>query len=404
MSGIGRLGLIRPEGEQHEMTRSRSGLLAEAARRHSGLLDDLRGLVETESPSSDLDAIRRSAEAVAALVARRLRPEEIETLVIDGCSHLRIRWDDGPRRLLLLAHHDTVWPLGTLEQLPWSVRDGVIRGPGVFDMKLGLVQAVHALAILEENADPLPNGVTLLVTGDEELGSPTSRALIEEEAAVSDAVLVLEAAADGGALKSARKGVSQYTILARGRASHAGLEPEAGVNAGLELAHQLLAVSGWGDAEAETTVTPTVLSAGTTENTVPAQARAAVDVRAWTRLEQERIDRAFRALSPVIPGAALEILGGVNRPPFEEEQARALYERARAVAGRLGIPVPGSARVGGASDGNFTAGLGVPTLDGLGAVGGGAHALSEHALEEFIDGRVALLAGLMAAILQGRPG
>jgi glutamate carboxypeptidase len=289
--------------------------------------------------------------------------------------------------VLLLGHHDTVWPLGSLADRPCTVEGGVLRGPGCFDMKAGLVMAFHAAAGLD--------GVTLLVTGDEELGSPSSRGLIEEEARAASAALVLEASADDGALKTERKGVSLYDVSVTGRAAHAGLEPERGTNATVELAHQVLAIDLLGDPVAGTTVTPTVARAGTTTNTVPATGSLAVDVRVRTLAEQDRVDRAMRSLRPVLPGARVEVRGGPNRPPLEAAASAALFERARAVAVRLGMPDLTGAAVGGASDGNFTAGVGTPTLDGLGAVGGGAHAEDEHVLVEALPGRTALLRALV---------
>ncbi|GIH22654.1 glutamate carboxypeptidase [Acrocarpospora phusangensis] len=357
-------------------------------------LTDLRALVECESPSWDRAAVARSADLVARVGALRLGAEP-ERITIDGCAHLRWRFGDGDRQVLLLAHHDTVWPLGTLATRPYELTGGVIRGPGCFDMLAGLVMAIHAVAGLPDRT-----GVTLLVTGDEEIGSPSSRALIEEEARRSRAALVLEASADGGALKTARKGVSLYEVHVTGRAAHAGLEPEKGVNATLELARLALAVSALGDPATGTTVTPTVIAAGTATNTVPASGSFAVDVRAWSHDEQLRVDRALRALTPVDPAAVIEIRGGVNRPPLEEPASRALLERAAGVAARLGLPPVSGTAVGGASDGNFTAGVGTPTLDGLGAVGAGAHADHEHVLAGRVPDRTVLLRELVAELLE----
>jgi len=350
------------------------------------LLADIRELVECESPSDDLAAVARSADVVARVGTARLgvAPERI---VLDGRTHLRWRLGSDPSRVLLLGHHDTVWPLGTLDAHPFVVQDGVLRGPGCFDMKAGLVMAFHAAAGL--------SGVTLLVTGDEELGSPSSRGLIEEEARAVSAALVLEAAAEGGALKTERKGVSLYDVRVTGRAAHAGLEPERGTNATVELARQVLAIEGLGDAAAGTTVTPTAARSGTTTNTVPAAAALAVDVRVRTLAEQDRVDRAMRSLAPVLPGAGVDVRGGPNRPPLEAAASAALFERAQALGVRLGLPQLTSAAVGGASDGNFTAGVGTPTLDGLGAVGGGAHAEDEHVLVDALPGRLALLRALV---------
>lgn len=364
------------------------------------LLGDLRVLVECESPSSDLAAVARSADVVARVGTMRLGVPP-ERIVLDGRTHLRWRLGDGlggdGGRVLLLGHHDTVWPLGTLAERPFAVEDSpqgaVVRGPGCFDMLAGLAMAFHAAAGL--------SGVTLLVTGDEELGSPSSRGLVEDEARAAVAALVLEASADGGALKTERKGVSLYDVRVGGRAAHAGLEPERGVNAAVELAHQVLALAGLGDPERGTTVTPTVTVAGTTTNTVPASGSVAVDVRVRTLAEQDRVDRAVQRLHPVLPGAQLQVLGGANRPPLEASASADLFARASAIAGRLGLPELRSAAVGGASDGNFTAGVGTPTLDGLGAVGGGAHADHEHVLVDALPGRTALLRTLLEELLPG---
>jgi glutamate carboxypeptidase len=379
----------------------RAPLVAAMERRLPAILADIETLVRCESPSSVADAVSRSADLVAALGRHRLGagPERID---IDGCAHLRWRFGPGPAcpgGVLVLAHHDTVWPLGSLQTHPFSVRDGVLRGPGCFDMKAGLVMALHALAELASAGQYGPGGVTLLVTGDEELGSPTSRGLIEAEAAGCRAALVLEASADGGALKTARKGVSLYEVRAVGRAAHAGLEPERGVNATVELAHQVLAVAGLADAALGTTVTPTALSSGTVSNTVPASGAFSVDVRMWDTTEQARVHAAMSSLLPVVPDAVLQVSGGPNRPPLAASSSQRLFALASSVAAELGLPPLTSAAVGGGSDGNYTAGVGTPTLDGLGAVGGGAHADHEHVLVDSLPGRAALLAALINTLL-----
>ena len=357
------------------------------------LLLDIREMVECESPSSDLAAVARSAEVVARVGERRLHVAP-ERIVLDGRTHLRWRLGSGPSRVLLVGHHDTVWPLGSLETHPCAVESGVLRGPGCFDMKAGVAMMFHAVAGLDDM-----DGVTILVTGDEELGSPTSRGLIEEEARNAEAALVLEASADGGALKIERKGVSLYDVRVLGRAAHAGLEPELGVNATVELAHQTLVVAALGRHALGTTVTPTAARAGTTTNTVPAEGSFSVDVRVRTLEEQQRVDDAMRSLRAVLPDARLEVTGGPNRPPLEATASADLLDRAQSLAVRLGLPVPLAAAVGGASDGNFTAGVGTPTLDGLGAVGGGAHADDEHVLVEELPGRTVLLEALVADLL-----
>lgn len=271
-----------------------------------------------------------------------------------------------------------------------------MRGPGCFDMKAGVVMAMHAVAALADR-----DGVTLLVTGDEEVGSPSSRRLIEDEAAGCTAALVLEAAADGGAVKTERKGVSLYEVRAHGRAAHAGLEPERGVNATVELAYQVLAVTMLADPERGTTVTPTLLSSGTTTNTVPATGGFAVDVRVPDAAEQLRIDDAMHALAPVLTGARVEVTGGPNRPPLDAKASAELFAHAATLAAELGLAPLSRASVGGGSDGNFTAGIGTPTLDGLGAVGGGAHAEDEHVLVDALPERTALLAALIGELLTG---
>ncbi|HEY4452711.1 MAG TPA: M20 family metallopeptidase [Pseudonocardiaceae bacterium] len=357
------------------------------------LIEDIETLVTCESPSADHDAVAASADVVTELGAARLGVQP-DRIVLAGWTHLRWRLGSGPRRVLVLGHHDTVWPLGTLARRPFDVTDDVLRGPGCFDMKTGVVMAFNAIASLSD-----VDGITLLVTGDEELGSPSSRELIEGEARGCAAALVLEASADGGAFKIARKGVSLYRVSAHGRAAHAGLEPEKGVNASLELAHQLPIVAALADPELGTTVTPTLLRAGTTTNTVPADGEFAVDVRVRTKTEQDRVDKAIRALTPIVPGARLSIEGGPNRAPLEESASTALFYRVQRLAADLGLPPLTSAAVGGASDGNFTAGIGVPTLDGIGAVGGGAHAENEHVLVGELPGRTALLAALLRDLL-----
>ena len=370
-----------------------TSLLSRMAALQPAMLADIGALVACESPSADLSAIARSADAVARVGEQRLGVPP-ERIVVDGRVHLRWRFGLGAPRVLLLCHHDTVWPLGTLARIPFSVTDGVLRGPGCFDMKAGLVLALHAVTELADRT-----GVTLLVTADEETGSPSSRQLIEAEAADCAAALVLEASADGGALKTERKGTSLYRVQVHGRAAHAGLEPERGVNATVELARQVLALTSIADADHGTTVTPTLMSAGSTVNTVPASGELAVDVRVRTCAEQDRVEAAMRALAPALPGARLEVVGGTNRPPLAASASAELFQRAAGLAASLGLPPLTCAAVGGGSDGNFTAGVGVPTLDGLGAVGGGAHAENEHVLVDALAPRAALLAALVEELL-----
>lgn len=359
----------------------------------TSMVADAKQLIECESPSTDLGAIARSAEAVASVGSALLgvMPERIE---IEGRSHLRWRFGSGPTRVLALMHHDTVWPLGSLVRNPFAVTGGRLTGPGCFDMKVGIVMALHAVASLRNR-----DGVTLLVTGDEEVGSPSSRILIEREAIAASAVLVLEAAAPGGAVKTERKGASFYEISIAGRAAHAGLEPERGVNSIVELAHQVQVIAELGSSSLATSVTPTMARGGSTSNTVPESATLAVDVRAWTMEELTRVDRALRALSPVIPDAAIALKGEIGRPPLESRASSRLFELAQSLARGLGHPPLLKAAVGGASDGNFTAAMGIPTLDGLGAVGGGAHSMSEHVAIDHLPDRTSLLAELIKELL-----
>ncbi|MEU9504333.1 M20 family metallopeptidase [Streptomyces sp. NPDC048196] len=350
------------------------------------MLADLRTLVEIESPSRDLDALRTSAEAVAGVIENRLGGRAV---LVESEAGPHVRWSGGgDPKVLILGHHDTVFPLGTLERRPFRVEDGHATGPGVFDMLGGLVQAVHGLASLDDRS-----GVEILVTADEEVGSRSSRALIEERALACGAVLVFEGAADGGALKTGRKGCGTFQVVIKGRASHAGLEPAAGVNALVEAAHQVLDIAALARPGIGTTVTPTVASAGTLDNVVPAAATVIVDVRVESADEKERIESAFAALAPHLDEAQVTVTGGIGRPPMPESASAGLF----ALAQRL-LPGIEATAVGGGSDGNFTAALGVPTLDGLGAVGGGAHADHEYLVVDTMAERARLVTGLVKAL------
>ncbi len=348
------------------------------------MIEALRDLVEAESYSEDPEGVARCGGVIDRLCRDLLGsgPEAI------GPHRLWRR--AGPRPVLLLCHFDTVWPTGTLRDFPFSVEDGVARGPGTFDMKAGIVQA---LAAVRETEGP----VSILFTGDEEIGSPTSRELIEAQARTARAVLVLEPAA-GRAVKAARKGVGQWTIEVTGRAAHPGLAPEAGINAAVELARQVLAVERVARPEEGTTVTVTTLHAGTAPNVVPEEARCTIDVRMWTEEEGQRVARELAALRPVLEGARLDVRGALNRGPLERSASEGLYRRLVA----LGYDLP-AAEVGGASDGNFTAALGVPTLDGLGPVGGGAHARDEHVLVAEMPRRAEMVAALILDLVADAP-
>jgi len=360
------------------------------------MIEAVQLLVRTESPTHDLAACANIAEVAAALTGEwLLSPARIE--VHDGCPVLR--WGPEQPRVLLLGHLDTVWPAGTLSRLPAQLSDGQLTGPGVFDMKAGIVQALAAVALLISQGVDV-SAVGLLLTTDEETGSRASRGVIAAAITEAKAVLVFEPSA-GGALKTERKGTSWYRIKFHGRAAHAGLDPERGINATVEAAAFVMATATWGDQGAGTTVTPTLLHAGTTSNTVPVLAELTLDVRAWTATEQQRIDAKVRTWRANHPEARIEIDGGIDRPPLESSASLELFAIAQQVAQALGLPELQSCAVGGASDGNLTAAAGVATLDGLGAVGDGAHADHEWALASAMAERAALTAGIIKATLNG---
>jgi glutamate carboxypeptidase len=358
------------------------------------LVDDLRELVQIESPTGVIEAIERCARAVAAL-GERLLGVAPEWHRVDGTPHLEWSFDGGEHTVLLLGHFDTVWGLGSWPST-WEF-DGVrATGPGIFDMKAGVVQILHAVARLDDR-----RGISILLTSDEEVGSPSSRALIMDRSAAAGVVLVTESSAAGGALKTERSGVAQYSVVAVGRAAHAGLEPERGVNASVEIARQVLAVADIGERTPEASVTPTLLAAGTTANTVPASARLTVDVRARTRSAFDHVDAAILALPAQLAGSRLEVTRLFASSPLESTASEALFALAQRVATDLGQPPLTRAAVGGASDGNVAAAAGALVLDGLGAVGGGAHAEGEHVIVSHLAPRTELLAGLCRKVQAG---
>jgi len=384
--------LTEPPSARLAHLRSRTPLMVEA----------LAGLVGVESPSKDLAALTACAAAVAALGTERLGTPP-QRIVVDDHPHLR--WSFGPPqppkppRVVLLAHMDTVWPLGELAARPFAVdvEGDRASGPGALDMKSGIVQLFEALATLADL-----EGLSVLVTSDEEIGSPTSRALIEETAAGASAALVLEPSAAAGALKTARKGTGMYTLRVHGRAAHAGLEPEKGANALLGLAGLVLRSAELARPEHGTTVVPTVARAGTATNVVPAEASLELDVRIFDIREADRIDAAVRDLTTDVPGTTLSVDGGMNRPPMPAGASEALFKKAQSAAERLGLPPLTGVAVGGASDGNFTAAIGVPTLDGLGGVGEGAHATHEYLVISAMAERAALVGELVEDLLTAR--
>lgn len=373
--------------------------------RQGAMLDDLGTYVRLESPSDDKPSLDRTLTWLRAWLDDRLGTPDAERHVPGG-PHGDIVVRDhagtgeaaapGTPPVLLLCHYDTVWPLGTLDELPFAVTEEKVTGPGVFDMKAGLVQAVWALRALDAAGLPRPP-VRLLLNGDEETGSPASRPVIEAEAAGTAAGLVFEAAADG-AVKTARKGVGIFEIEATGVEAHAGLDPDNGVSAVDELARAVLTLHGLTDRAAGTTVNAGVITGGTRSNVTAGRAWAHLDVRVAGRAEADRIDAALAALTPHDPRATLTVRGEWNRPVMERGPGTAdLYALARGVAADLGFELA-ERSVGGASDGNFVAGLGLPVLDGLGAVGAGAHARHEHLSLPHFTERTALAAALLHAL------
>lgn len=373
-------------------------LFSAAERERNTLLQLTRELVAAESPSDD----RSPLDECGALLARRLAEGGAEVARLPAgttSDHVLARWrGDGPA-VLLVGHFDTVWPVGQLARMPLEEKDGKLFGPGVLDMKAGLAIGITAarVAAAELPANRRPD-VTLIATSDEEVGSATSRDHIERLARASIAVLVLEPALPGGAVKTARKGVGEFQIAAHGVSSHAGANPDAGASAVHELAHQIVALQALADAPRGLTINVGVIGGGTRSNVVAEHAHAEVDVRISRREDAAAIEAALRGLRPKDPRVRLSVRGRIGRPPMERtDGVAALYALARQVAAGMGRAL-GEGATGGASDGNFTAALGVPTLDGLGALGDGPHALHEHVIVDELVPRVALLAGLLARI------
>ena len=361
----------------------------------------IRELVECESPSFDTAAVNRFVELIADKLAsfgkvktfpggrfgKNLRCE----------FRLPGRKKDG--QLLALGHSDTVWSIGTLQQMPFREADGRLWGPGVLDMKSGIVFFLFALRALVELDRPVRRQVVLQLNCDEEVGSETSRPLTEEAARKSAAVLVLEPGTGlSGKLKTARKGVGDYTVTVKGRAAHAGVDFGAGASAILELARQIERIATFTQLSRGVTVNPGVISGGTRTNVIAAEARAEIDIRVLREKDAPALDKKFRSLRPFDKRCLIQVEGGLNRPPMERSAGiRALFKTAKSLARKIGVELEEST-TGGGSDGNFTAALGVPTLDGLGGVGEGAHAANESILIDRIADRTALLAGLVEAL------
>lgn len=362
--------------------------------RRDVLLADLQALVVRESPSDDAPLVSALADwIVNRLASVKVAAERVPCAGRGDGVLVRLGPESGGT--LLLGHIDTVWPTGTLAEFPFRVDGDTAWGPGVFDMKAGVAVLLSLLEVIAQGDVKPAAGVSLFLTPDEEIGSESSRAFFIDEARRRDRVFVLEPSGDGGAVKVARKGIGLVTATFRGIASHAGLEPEKGASALLELARFVTFADALADRDVGTSVVSTTARAGTKTNVVPEMAELTVDFRVWSGSEGERIEKALSSYRSFDSRVRVDIHGGVNRPPMEPTSVTLqLYERAKSIAAVLGFDLP-SARVGGASDGNLTAAAGVPTLDGLGPLGGGAHARSERLMLSDLPRRGALLAALL---------
>jgi glutamate carboxypeptidase len=380
-------------------------ILAYTRKKQNEIVALIREMVECESPTEDATQVNRFVDLFAERAGDIARSRAYPGGRFGKHLRCEFRLPEAKRRakkdgqILALGHSDTVWPLGTLRSMPFRQAQGRLWGPGVFDMKAGLAFFLFAMHALRDLEIPVARKVTLQINADEEVGSPSSRLLTEEAARGSAAVLVLEPGTGlEGKLKTARKGVGDYTLAIRGRASHAGVDFAAGANAIVEMARQIERVAGFSQLDRGVTVSPGVIRGGTRSNVVAAECVAEIDVRAPRHADMRQLERKFAALKPFDKRCAIEVRGGFNRPPMERSpQNRKLFGTARDAASELGVDLEESMS-GGGSDGNFTAALGVPTLDGLGAVGEGAHAANESILVDRIADRTALLAKLVARL------
>jgi glutamate carboxypeptidase len=363
------------------------------------MLDTLRELVNHESPSTEKAPTDRCCHFLADLCLHRKTLVNVISQKHRG-DHLRVVWPGTKPRpksqLLVLGHYDTVYPSGALAKMPFHLKAGKAFGPGVFDMKAGIVQALFALDALQQSRLPVNKSIIFLWTSDEEIGSESSRKLIEAESRRSDAVFVLEPAlGPRGLLKTSRKGVGEARLIIHGRASHAGLAPELGINAVHELASQIAKIEKWNHPRRGVSINADIISGGSRANVIADHAQATLDLRAWNLSDMHALEKRLHSLKPIHRGAKLELRGGFDRPPLERKHSSALFARAKSLATQMGFSL-GEAAAGGGSDGNFTAALGIPTLDGLGAVGDGAHSSHEHILAKHVPQRAALLAALLA--------
>jgi len=361
----------------------------------------LQRLVVAESPSLEKPASDRCAHLLSTEWKKRGARVELLRSKSRG-DHVRAVVDPSGGKsagqILVLGHYDTVHGSGTLQKMPFRIRAGKAYGPGTFDMKGGIVQALFALEALQQARVKLRKRIVFLWTSDEEVGSVDSERLIEKEARRSDAALVLEPSYGAkGLLKTARKGVGFKEIIVHGKSSHAGLAPEEGVNAIHELARQILRIEKWTNLRRGVSASVNVIEGGTRTNVIPDRARAMIDLRALTLADMRKLEKQLADLRPESRGARIEIRGGSSRAPLERKMTAALFARALHLAAQMDLSL-GECSVGGGSDGNITASLGVPTLDGLGAVGAGAHSADEHILLRAMPERAALVAALLASL------
>jgi glutamate carboxypeptidase len=361
------------------------------------LLGTIHRLVASESPTTDKAAVDRCGRELKASIEAMDGRVQVLPREARG-DHLLAEFGCGTSQILLLGHFDTVWPIGQLERMPIVHKGGNLYGPGVFDMKAGIALGLLAVRAIFETGTPLAHRIVMLWTSDEEVGSATSRGAIEDEARRSAAVLVLEPSLPGGALKTERKGCGWFEVVVHGVSAHAGIEPEKGASAIQELARQIPRINALQDLARGVSVNVVQVQGGTRGNVIPDEARAIVDVRAPSASAAAEVTASFHALTAFDPRTRIEVAGGFDRPPLERTDAVAgLYNRAKGIADEFGMPL-GEGSTGGGSDGNFTAALSVPTLDGLGAVGDGAHALHEHVVVDALPDRAALIAALMASL------
>lgn len=358
----------------------------------------LQKTVELESPSLEKEYVDKLGAFIAEkCIGLGCEVEIMENQILG--NNLIARWGEGEKPILVLCHMDTVWPSGEIKKRPFNIRDGKAYGPGVEDMKTGITQALFALEAVQKRGI-CKNAITFVFNGDEEIGSHTSRPIIEELAKQAKCVLVLEPSEPPhGSIKTMRKGVGAFSVSIKGRASHAGADPEKGISAVEELAHQIIRLHKLTDMSIGTTVNVGVVKGGTRSNVIAAEARAEVDLRIWTKKEAKRLLPLIMNLKPVLNGTSIHVEGDINRPPMERtEGVIKLFKHAQKLsANELGFELT-EAKAGGASDGNFTAALGIPTLDGLGAVGDGGHSVDEFVYLDFIPQRTALLTRLFETL------